>query len=56
MTLLVRLTYPKQLVEEARPHVDEAGGHDHGRWSAAGPFLERLRDPADARRASRKTR
>ena len=47
MTLLVRVTYPKKLVEEARRHVDAAGGHDHGSMEAPpGPLLERLRDPA----------
>jgi uncharacterized protein len=46
MTLLVRLTYPKTLVEEARRRVDEAGGHDHGSMEAAeGTFFERLRRP-----------
>jgi uncharacterized membrane protein YraQ (UPF0718 family) len=46
MTLLVRLTYPKALVEEARRRVDAAGGHDHGSMEAdAGPLLERLRRP-----------
>ena len=46
MTLLVRLTYPKKLIEEARRHVDEAGGHDHGSMEAAeGTFFERLRRP-----------
>src|SRR6202789_838111 len=34
MTLLVRLTYPKALVEEARRRVDETGGHDHGSMEA----------------------
>lgn len=47
MTFLVRLTYPKQLVEEARRHVDAGGGHDHGTMDAPpGPLLARLRDPA----------
>jgi uncharacterized membrane protein YraQ (UPF0718 family) len=47
MTLLVRLTYPKALVEEARRHVDRAGGHDHGSMEAPpGSTLARLRDPA----------
>lgn len=47
MTLLVRLTYPKALVEEARRRVDAAGGHDHGSMEAPpGPLLARLRDPA----------
>src|SRR5665213_906026 len=47
MTVLVKLTYPKALVEEARRRVDETGGHDHG--SAAvdgGSLIARLRDPA----------
>jgi uncharacterized membrane protein YraQ (UPF0718 family) len=41
------LTYPKQLVEEARRHVDAATGHDHGSMEGEGhnPF-ERLRNPA----------
>ncbi len=47
MTLLVKLTYPAALVEEARRHVDTAGGHDHGSMEAAGgSWLTRLRDPA----------
>jgi uncharacterized membrane protein YraQ (UPF0718 family) len=47
MTILVHLTYPKTLVEEARRRVDEAGGHDHGSAEAeSGSLLERLRSPA----------
>ncbi len=47
MTVLVKLTYPKQLVEEARRRVDEAGGHDHGSMETErGPLVERLRNPA----------
>jgi uncharacterized membrane protein YraQ (UPF0718 family) len=46
MTLLVRLTYPRTLVEEARRHVDAIGGHDHGSMEGRGTFVERLRDPA----------
>ena len=47
MTVLVKLTYPKQLVEEARRRVDEAGGHDHGSMEAErGSLVERLRNPA----------
>jgi uncharacterized membrane protein YraQ (UPF0718 family) len=47
MTLLVRLTYPKALVEEARRHADATGGHDHGSAEAMpGTLLERLRNPA----------
>lgn len=46
MSLLVKLTYPKALVERARAHADEAGGHDHGSVEAGGrTILERLRDP-----------
>jgi uncharacterized membrane protein YraQ (UPF0718 family) len=47
MTVLVRLTYPKALVEEARRRVDETGGHDHGSAEVEpGPLLARLRNPA----------
>jgi uncharacterized membrane protein YraQ (UPF0718 family) len=47
MTVLVKVTYPKALVEEARRHVDEATGHDHGSMEGAGASLvERLRHPA----------
>lgn len=47
MTVLVRLTYPKALVEEARRRVDEIGGHDHGSSEAeGGSLVERLRNPA----------
>ncbi len=46
MTVLVKLTYPKALVEEARRRVDEATGHDHGSMEGEGGSLaERLRDP-----------
>src|ERR1700730_8965426 len=47
MTVLVKLTYPKTLVEEARPHVDAATGHDHGSMEGEGAsVLERLRNPS----------
>ena len=47
MTVLVKVTYPKRLVEEARRHVDDATGHDHGSMEGEGATLaERLRDPA----------
>jgi len=47
MTALVKLTYPKALVEAARRHVDEATGHEHGSMEGEGRTLrERLRDPA----------
>lgn len=46
MTVLVKLTYPKALVEEARRRVDEATGHDHGSMEGEGGSLgARLRDP-----------
>ena len=46
MTVLVKLTYPKALVEEARRHVDQTGGHEHGSTESEGRgVLERLRDP-----------
>jgi uncharacterized membrane protein YraQ (UPF0718 family) len=46
MTVLVKLTYPKKLVEEARRHVDEAGGHEHGSMEGEGrSVVDRLRDP-----------
>jgi uncharacterized membrane protein YraQ (UPF0718 family) len=46
MTVLVKLTYPKKLVEEARRHVDEAGGHEHGSMEGEGrSIVDRLRDP-----------
>jgi len=45
MTVLVKLTYPKKLVEAARRHVDEVGGHDHGSMEGEGRnVVERLRD------------
>ncbi|HEX3466444.1 MAG TPA: permease [Candidatus Elarobacter sp.] len=47
MTVLVKLTYPKRLVEEARRHVDEATGHEHGSMEGeGGSLIERLRNPA----------
>lgn len=46
MTVLVRLTYPRALVEAARRHVDAAMGHEHGSMEGAGRTIgERLRDP-----------
>jgi uncharacterized membrane protein YraQ (UPF0718 family) len=46
MTVLVKLTYPKALVEEARRRVDALGGHDHGSAQSEGrSVVERLRDP-----------
>ncbi len=46
ITLLVKLTYPKRLVEEARQRADATGGHEHGSMEGEGASLiERLRDP-----------
>jgi len=46
MSVLVKLTYPRRLVEEARRHVDLATGHDHGSMEGDGAtLLARLRDP-----------
>jgi uncharacterized membrane protein YraQ (UPF0718 family) len=46
MSLLVKATYPKALVEEARAHVDEISGHEHGDNAVEGAtLLERLRNP-----------
>jgi uncharacterized membrane protein YraQ (UPF0718 family) len=47
MSVLVKLTYPRELVEQARRHVDLASGHDHGSMEGEGrTMLVRLRDPA----------
>ena len=46
MTVLVKLTYPRALVEQARRRADETGGHDHGSMEGRGGVVERLRDPA----------
>ena len=44
MSLLVRLTYPARLVEEARHRVQAGAGHDHGATAATGGSLwEKLR-------------
>jgi uncharacterized membrane protein YraQ (UPF0718 family) len=40
MSLIVRLTYPRRLVEEARHHAEAGGGgHDHGDMAEAGGTL-----------------
>jgi len=47
MTVLVKITYPKELVAEARSHVDETGGHEHGSAETeSGPLVAQLRNPA----------
>ena len=46
MSLVVKVTYPKKLIEEARVHVDHAFGHEHGDNVVAGTDLwDRLRNP-----------
>jgi uncharacterized membrane protein YraQ (UPF0718 family) len=46
MAVLVKLTYPRALVEAARRHLDAGGGHDHGSMEGEGRTVwERLRDP-----------
>lgn len=46
MTMLVRLTYPAHLVEEARDHLETAGGHAHEAMTVEGGNLwQKLRKP-----------
>ena len=46
MSLLVKATYPTALVAEARIHVDETAGHEHGDNTVEGSTLwEKLRNP-----------
>ena len=46
MTVLVRVTYPAQLVEEARHHPKHAGGHEHEAMMIEGNgFWDKLRKP-----------
>ncbi|GAC1547180.1 MAG: permease [Candidatus Velthaea sp.] len=46
MSLLVKLTYPKELVAEARAHVETGGGHEHGSDVVEGAGLwAKLRNP-----------
>jgi uncharacterized membrane protein YraQ (UPF0718 family) len=46
MSVLVRLTYPAKLVEEARRHPEPSGGHEHEAMTLAGAtFWQKLRDP-----------
>ncbi len=46
MSLLVKITYPKTLVEEARAHVESEGGHEHGDDTVEGATLwQKLRNP-----------
>src|SRR5258706_14890384 len=39
MSMLVRLTYPAKLVEEARRHPEPGGGHEHEAMTLAGTTL-----------------
>ena len=46
MSMLVRLTYPAKLVEEARRHPEPGGGHEHEAMTLAGTTLwQKLGDP-----------
>jgi hypothetical protein len=46
MSVLVRLTYPKRLAEDARTHEEASGGHQHMSMTVEGPTLaQRLRNP-----------
>jgi uncharacterized protein len=46
MSILVRITYPAKLVEEARRHPDAGAGHEHGDTAAQGGTLwEKLQRP-----------
>jgi len=46
MSVLVKLTYPKGLVEEARAHEETGGGHEHGSETVEGATLwQKLSNP-----------
>ncbi|HEY8315052.1 MAG TPA: permease [Candidatus Baltobacteraceae bacterium] len=46
LALLVKATYPRRLVEQARRHLDAGGGHDHGDTIVEGATLwDKLRNP-----------
>ena len=46
MAAIVKATYPARLVEQARNHVDEVSGHEHGDNVVTGSTLwEKLRNP-----------
>ncbi|HUZ62690.1 MAG TPA: permease [Acetobacteraceae bacterium] len=46
MTVLVRLTYPRHLVEAARRHPEADGGHMHGAMTVEGSTIwQKLRNP-----------
>lgn len=51
MSIAVKLTYPEKLVEEAREHEEEGGGHEHGSMTLEGDtWRDRLKDPEAASR------
>jgi len=53
MSLLVRLTLPRRLVEEARGHPEQGGGHEHRSMTVeGGTWAERLRSPDTAVRVA----
>jgi hypothetical protein len=46
MAVLVRITYPNRLVEQARQHPEHAATHQHSEMTAPGEtLLKKLRDP-----------
>src|ERR1700704_5734286 len=46
MSMLVRLTYPAKLVEEARRHPETSGGHEHEAMTLTGEtFWQKLKHP-----------
>ncbi len=46
MSVLVKLTYPKRLVQEARTHKESGAGHEHGSETVEGATLwQKLRNP-----------
>ncbi|MCO6185501.1 permease [Rhizobium sp. L1K21] len=46
MVIIVKLTYPSKLVEEARRHEEESKGHEHGSMVLEGDtWTERLKNP-----------
>ena len=42
LSLVVRLTYPRRLVEAARAHAEPGGGHDHGAMASEGTLGQKL--------------
>jgi uncharacterized protein len=47
MSLLVRLTYPAKVIEEARHHTEPGGNHEHGEMTAEGATIwAKITNPA----------